>query len=113
MAEISFEPAVICWIPSVFLNTLIKRVILPILSDQYTVLDHSSPSASPNSTSSLMESISLDMVAHCFTSRFTSSAERRSSWILSMMHDILQGNAYFSLSQMALISPDASDKNDS
>jgi len=113
IVEISFEPAVICRLPIVLLSTSTKRVALPILSDRYIVLDSSAPSATPDSNPSIVVSVPPDMAAHCFASRFASSAHRRSSWILSTRNNILRGRACFSLSQIALVSPDVSDKNDS
>ncbi|EKG09159.1 hypothetical protein MPH_13843 [Macrophomina phaseolina MS6] len=113
IAEISFEPPVTWFLPMAFLKTSMRRVASPTPSDRYTVLGPSSPLVAPDSTTSAVGSVSPDMAAHCLASRFMSSAERRSSWMLSTRNDILRGRACFCLSQMALISPDVSDKNDS
>lgn len=86
IAEISFEPAVISLANVAFFNTFIRRVAVPTLSDRYPTLYMSSLAVLPHSAASTMGSLPPDSTAHCLPSCDTFSADRRSSWILSVIY---------------------------
>ncbi|KAH7248311.1 hypothetical protein B0J15DRAFT_498302, partial [Fusarium solani] len=74
--EISFEPAVTWSAPIVVLKTSMRRIALATPSDRNARPGPSSPSPIPGPIASEVGSASPDWAAHCFASRFASSADR-------------------------------------
>jgi hypothetical protein len=105
------EPAMISLLATVLLSTSIRHIALSMLSGQYSAVCASSLLVVPDSTASATESLSPDQAAHYLASPFTSSADRRRSWMLSTRCDIRFDKPTLCLSQISLISPIVTPRN--
>ncbi|EXA31086.1 hypothetical protein FOVG_17570 [Fusarium oxysporum f. sp. pisi HDV247] len=112
IAEISFDAAVITVRVIAFLNTSIRRVAVPMPSGRYTAaLCDPFLSVLCDPVTSAIGSLLPDRTPHCRASNAPSSADRRSSCMLSASYAMRLGGHALCLFQMLLMSSDASHRN--